>query len=76
MDNPRLPGGLVRTLDASVYLKTSESAVECHGTGLTLRQVDDILAQVENAAGFLDSYAPDGRQSLSRRDARPPVTPV
>ncbi|MET7808702.1 hypothetical protein [Micromonospora chersina] len=76
MDDPRLPGGLVRTLDASVHLKTSESAMECHGTGLTLRQVDEILAQVENVAGFLDSYAPDARQSLSRRDARPPVTPV
>ncbi|WP_433320033.1 hypothetical protein [Micromonospora chersina] len=49
--------------------------MESHGTGLTLRQVDDILAQVENAAGFLHSYAPDGRQSLSRRDARQPVTP-
>ncbi|MEU5529259.1 hypothetical protein ABZ744_20195 [Micromonospora chersina] len=59
-----------------MYLKTSERAVECHGTGLTLRQVDDILAQVENVAGFLDSYAPDAHQSLSRRDARPPVTPV
>ncbi|MFG3604249.1 hypothetical protein [Micromonospora chersina] len=59
-----------------MHLKTSESAVECHGTGLTLRQVDDILAQVENVAGFLDSYAPDGRQSPSRRGARPPVTPV
>ncbi|MCP3785436.1 hypothetical protein NLX85_18915 [Micromonospora sp. A3M-1-15] len=73
MDNPRLPGGLVRTVDASVYLKTSQCAVECHGTGLTLRQVDDIRAQVENVAGFLDPYA---RQSLSRRDARPPVTPA
>lgn len=76
MDNPRLPGGLVRTVDASVYLKTSQCAVECHGTGLTLRQVDDIRAQVENVAGFLDPYAPDAHQSLSRRDARPPVTPA
>ncbi|MET8093728.1 hypothetical protein [Micromonospora sp. NPDC005220] len=59
-----------------MYLKTGESAVECHGTGLTLRQVDDILAQVETVAGFLDSYAPDARQSLNRRDARPPVTLV
>lgn len=73
MANPRLPGGFVRTLDASVYLKTGESALECHGTGLTLRQVDDILAQV---ARFLDSYAPDARRPLSRCDARPPVTPV
>ncbi|MEV4496276.1 hypothetical protein AB0J84_11290 [Micromonospora arborensis] len=39
-------------------------------------QVDDILAQVAIVAGFLGSYAPDARQSLSRRGARPPVTPV
>ncbi|WP_406071173.1 hypothetical protein [Micromonospora sp. NBC_01638] len=39
-------------------------------------QVDDIFAQVEILAGLLDSYAPDARQSLSRRDARPPVTPA
>ncbi|PZV88397.1 hypothetical protein SAMN05443287_1273 [Micromonospora phaseoli] len=57
-------------------LNAGESAVECHGTGFTLRQVDDILAQVEIVAGFLGSYAPDARQSLSRRDARPPVRPV
>ncbi|WP_405425857.1 hypothetical protein [Micromonospora sp. NBC_00617] len=75
MGNPRLPDGLVRTLDGSVYLKTGESALECHGPGLTLRQVDDILAQVEILAKFLASSAPDARQSLSRRDARPPVTP-
>ncbi|MEV4660141.1 hypothetical protein [Micromonospora sp. NPDC049301] len=59
-----------------MYLKTGESALECHGTGLTLQQVDDILAQVEIVAGFLGSYAPHARQSMSRRDARPPVTPV
>ncbi|MEU7946726.1 hypothetical protein AB0C50_18785 [Micromonospora taraxaci] len=76
MDKPRLPGGLVRTVNASVYLKTGESAVECHGAGPTLRQVDDVLAQVEIVAGFLDSYPPDARQALSRRDTRPPVTPV
>ncbi|MEW1585417.1 hypothetical protein AB0283_08225 [Micromonospora vinacea] len=69
MDNPRLPGGLVRTLDASVYLKAGGGAAECHGTELTERQVDDILAQVEIVAGFLGSYVPDARQSLSRRDA-------
>lgn len=40
------------------------------------RKVDDIFAQVEIVAGFLGSYAPDARQSLSRRDARPPVTAV
>lgn len=39
-------------------------------------QVDDILAQMEIVAGFLDSSALDARQSLSRRGARPPVTPV
>ncbi|MEV6692738.1 hypothetical protein AB0M35_14830 [Micromonospora sp. NPDC051196] len=50
--------------------------MECHGTELTLRQVDDIPALMEIVAGFLDSYAPDARQSLSRRDARPPVTPA
>ncbi|MET8357781.1 hypothetical protein [Micromonospora sp. NPDC005171] len=63
-------------MDASVYLKTGESAVECHGTKLTLRQVDDILVQVAIVTGFLGSYVPDACQSLSRRDARPPVTPV
>ncbi|MEV4721761.1 hypothetical protein AB0J94_31620, partial [Micromonospora noduli] len=34
----RLPSGLVRTLNASVYLETGESAVECYATGFTLRR--------------------------------------
>ncbi|MEV4822596.1 hypothetical protein [Micromonospora sp. NPDC049274] len=34
------------------------------------------LAHVEIVARFFDSYAPDACQSLSRRDARPPVTPA
>lgn len=34
----RLPGGLVRSLDASVYLETRASAVECYGTRLALRR--------------------------------------
>ncbi|MEU8218377.1 hypothetical protein AB0C47_21760 [Micromonospora taraxaci] len=76
MDKPRLPGGLVRTSNASVSLKTGENAVECHRSGLTLRQVDDPLAQVTIVAGFLDSYLPDARRALSQRDTRPPVTPV
>lgn len=74
MDSPRLPVGLVGTVDASVYLKTGESAVECHGTGLTLRQVHDTRAQVEIVAGLLGSYAPDVRRPLTGRGA--PVTPV
>ncbi|MEV2240447.1 hypothetical protein [Micromonospora sp. NPDC049891] len=41
-----------------------------------LRQVDDILAQVRFVAAVPGSYAPDARQSLSRRDARSPVTPA
>ncbi|GIJ24458.1 hypothetical protein [Micromonospora lutea] len=57
-----------------MYLNVDKSAVGCHETGLTLRQVDDLLAQVEIVAGFLDSYAPDARRSLSRRDAGAPVT--
>ncbi|MEU6024359.1 hypothetical protein [Micromonospora sp. NPDC047134] len=58
VENPRLPS----TLGASVYL----IAVECHGTGLTLRQVDDPFAQ----EAILGSYA---HKSLNRRDVRPPV---
>jgi len=53
-----------------VYLKTGESAVECHGTGLTRRQVQHTRAQVEIVAGLLGSYAPDVRRSLTWRDAR------
>ncbi|MEU8112248.1 hypothetical protein [Micromonospora sp. NPDC048947] len=70
MDRSRLPDGLVRTVDASVYLKSGESAVEGHGTELPVRQTGGILAQVEIVAGFRDSYVTGARQSLSRRDAR------
>ncbi|MGW3892316.1 hypothetical protein ACWD69_26840 [Micromonospora chokoriensis] len=65
------PGSLVRTLHASVYLKTGGGAVECHGSGLTLRQVDDVFAQVE----AVDSYSPDARQSVSRHGTRERVPP-
>ncbi len=70
MDGPRLPvGHPVGTVDASVCLTTGESAVECHGTVLTLRQAHDSLAQVEIVARLLGSYAPDARRPLTWRDA-------
>ncbi|MEH0929836.1 hypothetical protein [Micromonospora sp. CPCC 205558] len=51
-------------------MTNGESAVQCHRSGLSLRQVDEMLAQVQIVAGLLDSYAPDACQALSRRDAR------
>ncbi|RUL89832.1 MULTISPECIES: hypothetical protein [Micromonospora] len=59
-----------------MYLRAGGSAVECHGTGLTLRQVDDILARVEIITSSLDSYTPGACRFLGRCVARLPVTPV
>ncbi|MET7470702.1 hypothetical protein [Micromonospora sp. NPDC005211] len=56
-----------------MHLRTGASAVECHGTGLTLRQVHDTRTQVEIVAGLLGSYASDAGRSLTWRGA--PVTP-
>lgn len=83
VDNPRLSGGFVRTIEAPefvrvgapVFLKTGNSALEGHGLRPTSAQVEDIFAQVEIVAEFLDRYGEGMRQSAGDRYAAE-ATPV
>jgi hypothetical protein len=80
VDNPRLSGGFVRTFDAPefvriaapVYLKTGNSALDGHGTRPSPQQVEDVLAQVEIVAEFLQRYGQGSRQSVGRSHTASP----